>query len=429
MTHVLLCAAFAGAAAVSPAIAAPVPTAPAEGAIVPLVKPDQKAFLGLSREARREQFASKSARDRMVKAGFAPEKVTLAWKNAKGAVEVTVRRASDHQVCFATNVDAAASVEIENLEIARTYVWTVKDKTGIAMAHFKTEDFAPRFIHVDKIPNIRDLGGRIGMDGRRVRQGLVYRSAGLNDNATRKYLKTKELEAAAAQGGDALEKLLATTCDTSFRPTDVAVNAAKVRKYIKRDTHLPDRYQHRYLVKSGSKPGKERLTDVTRAYMTKVLGIRTDIDLRSDAECFGMTGSPLGDSVAWAHFSSCAYGDMAGEWGKKQFANVFRVFLDRKNYPIDFHCIAGADRTGSVGFILNALLGVAEDDLYRDWETTGFYTANADFGHVTRFDKLVKVFAKYPGATVNERVEAYVKELGFTDADIATFRGIMLEEK
>jgi len=428
-TQSLLLSLVVGVSFIPSLFAKPVPTAPAEGSVVPLVKAAQKAYLDLPREERRAQFASTSARKKMSAVGYDPEPVTLAWKDAKGAVDVSVRRASDGRVVFATNAVGLATVKVWNLEIARDYAWTVKDASGTVTAHFKTEDYAPRFIHVPKIPNIRDLGGRIGLDGRRVKQGMIYRSAGLNDNAKRVFLTTKALEAAAKQGGDALEKLLATSCDSSFKQTDVKLHAAKVRKHIKSEGKVPDRYGKRYLIRSESKPGNARLTDVTRAYMTKELGIRTDIDLRSDAECFGMTGSPLGPDVAWVHVPSAAYGGMAADSAKKSFTKVFRVFLDEKNYPIDFHCIAGADRTGAVGFILNALLGVAEDDLYKDWETTGFNNSSTDFCHEKRFDLLVAVFNKYPGATVNARVEGYVKELGFTDADIATLRKIMLEEK
>ena len=32
---------------------------------------------------------------------------------------------------------------------------------------------------------MRDIGGRMGLGGRRVRQGRIYRSAGLNSNATK----------------------------------------------------------------------------------------------------------------------------------------------------------------------------------------------------------------------------------------------------
>ena len=178
-------------------------------------------------------------------------------------------------------------------------------------------------------------------------------------------------------------------------------------------------------------PGKTRITDENRDFFLKTLGIRSDIDLRSDGECFGMTGSPLGPSVTWFHISSTAYGGMQKDFGRAAFTKVFRVFLEEKNYPIDFHCIAGQDRTGAVAFILNALLGVDEEQLYLDWESTGFWNANTWFTHKEPFNKLIEGFEKkFPeGKTIHEKVELYVKSLGFTDADIAHFREIMLEKK
>ena len=94
---------------------------------------------------------------------------------------------------------------------------------------------------------------------------------------------------------------------------------------------------------------------------------------------------------------------------------------------IDFHCIAGQDRTGAVAFIINALLGVPLEDLYLDWEVTGFWNRDVNFNHEKRFNHLVKVFDAFPGATIHEKVAVYVKSLGFTDADIAKFRELMLE--
>jgi protein-tyrosine phosphatase len=139
-----------------------------------------------------------------------------------------------------------------------------------------------------------------------------------------------------------------------------------------------------------------------------------------------MTGSPAGAGVKWWHYPSKAYAAMATPEGREAFANVFKVFLDEKNYPVVFHCIGGADRTGAVAFILNALLGVCDDELDKDWEFTVFANKDKNFGHEKCFDKLRRMFDGYPGATTREKAEAYVKELGFTDADIARFRGIML---
>ena len=345
---------------------------PKEGSTVSILTADMKAYLAQPRVERVKQFADPAERKRIAKFGDRPQKTLLSWTCtvpvATGAVwSVKVRRAKDGAVVF-TAKTSENSIEIDNLEIACDYKWRVKGTAGDgaqlrAEGTFRTEDVAPRLIHLSRVHNMRDLGGR------RVRQGRVYRSAGLNANARNSKSK------------------------------------------------------------GGMVPGKVTLTDKSRAYAKGVLGIRTDLDLRSDRECFGMTGSPLGPEVKWIHVSSSAYSGMAKDSSKEAFAKAFRVFLDEKNYPIDFHCIAGADRTGSLAFILNGLLGVDEEELWRDWEVTAFQKDKLDFGHRTRFSKLVKVFEAFPGANIHEKIAAYVKSAGFTDADIEKFRAIMLEPR
>ena len=72
------------------------------------------------------------------------------------------------------------------------------------------------------------------------------------------------------------------------------------------------------------------------------------------------------------------------------------------------------------------------DDLSKDWELTVFGTAHAlnpNFTHKARFNRLVAVMDAYPGTTLTERIVSYVKSCGFTDADIARVREIMLAPK
>lgn len=63
----------------------------------------------------------------------------------------------------------------------------------------------------------------------------------------------------------------------------------------------------------------------------------------------------------------------------------------------------------------------------KDWEATAFFNSAMSFSLESRFDKLVALFNAYPGATLNERIEAYVLSNGFTRADIETLRRILLE--
>ena len=350
--------------------------APAEDECVALLTDAQKSYIEMSADDRREEFADKHYREKEMglprerlegerhdRKAYWPKAVRLAWTAKDGVgYRVVVRDAKDDKCVYETTVTGAVA-HVDNLEIAANYRWTVSGDGKTAAAAFRTEGLAPRIIRYPGVPNVRDLGGRIGLGGRRVRQGLVFRSAGLNDNA------------------------------------------------------------HKGVI------GKSRVEGENGEYIRTRFGIRSDIDLRSDTECAGMSGSPLGETVTWFHISSSAYGGMQKEGGKKSFAKVFRVFLERKNYPIDFHCIAGQDRTGAVAFILNALLGVAEDELALDWEVTGFWNRDTGFNHENRYDHLVNGFKKnYPAPTIRESVEQYVLSLGFTEADLETFRRIMLED-
>ena len=233
-----------------------------------------------------------------------------------------------------------------------------------------------RWRHLPGVPNLRDLGGLRGLGGKTVRFGKVYRSGGFNDNAKYKLVD------------------------------DEAKPGKQKRAYYGR--------------------GKDRLTPETRKLQVEQFGIRTDVDLRRDGECNEMTGSPIGPQVTWAHTPSKAYEEFHSKEGMEATKRNFAVFLDEANYPIAFHCIAGADRTGSLAYLLEALLGVSDADLVLDWELTAFHNPNHKFAHADRYDRLVAGFGKYSGSNACERAEGYVKAMGFTDADIAKFRAIML---
>ena len=367
---------------------------PARGAVVPLLTDAQKDFLDMPTAERRIKFRDVRFRKALARSGerapdgtvvrqaYWPKTVRLAWTPVKGAeaYAVKVKDAKKGETVVEETV-AGTSLEIDNLEVAAEYVWTVTGGGDSCGGTFKTEDRTPRLIRYPGVPNVRDLGGWIGLGGRRVRQGMIIRSAGLNENAHR-------------------EK---TAPDGQEKPEG----------------------------KPKLTPGKNRVEGENGAYILKRFGIKSEIDLRSDKECFGMEGSPLGPSVAWFHYPSSAYAGMHegnGERGRAAFAAVFKVFLDEKNYPIDFHCIAGQDRTGAVAYVLAALLGADEDHLVRDWEATAFWNRNVKFAHAERYDKLVEGFKEnFPADTVRERVEKYVLSLGFTEADIGKFRSIMLE--
>ena len=277
-----------------------------------------------------------------------------------------------------------------NLEIARRYYWRVSARRRCAkfncgprcgckesqhsvrsgIAAFRTEDVAPRWIEIEgDVRNIRDLGGWHTADGRRVRQGKVFRGRALNENSV-----------------------------------------------------------------TGDAPGRNCLTVEDLHYLTRTIGIRTDLDLRSKGEVADMKESPLGPGVTFINRSSQCYVAIFSEKGKKVMAENFRVFCNPENYPIYVHCIGGADRTGSLVYVMLGVLGLSRHDLETEWEST-FYPnlpdANPDPKFWCRESHFNDGFGRYgkEGDSWNRRIELYLLDCGVTADEIATFRSIMLEPR
>ena len=273
-------------------------------------------------------------------------------------------------------------VPMANLEIGTRYYWKVvncrlcgwgchpkhgcaacTNRLESAVVSFVTEDLAPRWIAIEgRVGNIRDLGGRRGLGGRCVRQGLVYRGRGLNDNSV-----------------------------------------------------------------SGDVHGRNRLTVEDVDYLTGTLGIKTDLDLRGIGETADLSVSPLGERVKLIIHPSSCYKGIFDENGMKVMAENFRVFCDRKNYPVYFHCIGGADRTGTVAMLLEALLGVGEDDLWRDYLTTGFAGVVSDASHKKAFANTLSKLKEFPGDSLADKAASFFRMIGYSDEDISFVRELLLE--
>jgi len=552
-------------------------TAPREKETVPLLNAAQKAYVTMPRKERIAFFADAGKRKQMKEAGYLPLPVKFAWKSDASQDAVFKLFLSEKPDMSSPLVfpAAAAGSSADNLKIGCTYYWQLevtepgKKPVRSKVGSFATEDRAPRLMRFPNVPNVRDLGGRKGLNGMYVKQNKIFRTAGMNNNARDIPAKTDEdLFARYPDYGKILplwrqwkkelaesprkftrvkyaltgkwsvfmfDKAVLSEKETAFLDTlaaipaelfgvkaevmtsgrrdrlvlpfkagspriavlmqeftapaagmmqlasgaddawNLRVNGKLVYSRIQGNGKNPTTSNYHYFIpvrqgknlavvvlKSGKgnwmwccgkrakqdfadnlaaniadvrktalrrEPGASRIKPEGRAIFLDQLKVKSDIDLRSDRECFGMTGSPLGKSVTWFHISSSSYGGMQGSWGKAQFTKVFKVFLDEKNYPVIFHCIAGQDRTGAVAFILNGLLGVDEEELYLDWEVTGFWNPSPKFNHARLFNNLINGFRKRPGNTLREKIEHYILECGFTAKDIEKFRTIMLEKR
>jgi hypothetical protein len=91
----------------------------------------------------------------------------------------------------------------------------------------------------------------------------------------------------------------------------------------------------------------------------------------------------------------------------------------------------GADRTGTLACILEALLGVSQSDLDKDYELTSFYALRARNGNyqggTTDWAHLIGQLLALSGETVRDKAVTFVIGLGFTAAEINAYRRAMID--
>ena len=271
--------------------------------------------------------------------------VKLAW-NGNGSVRYTIYIADNENFDNATSYVVSGftrELDIYNLLPSTTYYWKVAgDRSDMSdTSVFKTEDLSVRLIYAEGTSNIRDLGGW-NADGPFVNYGKIYRGNQLNGYGNWGDNKLTE------------EGLKTFKDDLKIR-TEI-----DLRTQNKDDANQTTNY-----------------VDATFPYYKCTIGQYTDIfealvwnALPND----GNTKSDTMENKNDARRLSYATGNAIRNENamKRSLKTVFEVLADESNYPVYIHCNAGADRTGTVAFLINGLLGVSEADLIRDFELTSF---------------------------------------------------------
>lgn len=172
-----------------------------------------------------------------------------------------------------------------------------------------------------------------------------------------------------------------------------------------------------------------RINPNGRIMLLDILKIKSEIDLReiSNNESGALYDSVLGKDI---NYYPCHMGWDVVNIAKNEresLKKAFKVFTNRNNYPVIFHCAIGTDRTGVVAFYLNALLGLKDEDIYRDYLFSNF----GDIGGSRGLDNINAHFnylSTFAGNNIQEKAYSYFLSLGFTIEELDTICQIMLED-
>lgn len=261
-------------------------------------------------------------------------------------------------------------INLYNLFVNQHYYYRVareEDELKDAeVKEFTTNDTAPRNIRLDGVTNVRDLGGYRSKFGGRIRQGLFYRGARLNN------------------AGDNKPALLLTDAGMKTFTQDLKIKNELDLRYFDEDSD-------------------------ERGYMR-------------DGEIEGCTYNsfPMPGSITVAD-------RMVDEKHKEEIAKLFHLLAKKESYPVYLHCAIGTDRTGLVAYLLENLLGMYRTDIYHDFLFSNFGNIGSSRDISVIKDRYERHLKDYNKKTHASACAQYLMDLGITEEEIISIRKIFIE--
>lgn len=315
----------------------------------------------------------------------APNPIKLTWSGKNTVFNVNVYKNPDCEPgsYVTTYRTGANSFDFYNDELNQPYYFFISSLTDPSLktevVKYEPEALtvpSPRSLYVEGVENIRDLGGwgKIvdGVYTPYMKQGMIYRSGRFNEDK--------------------------------------------------------------------ADPVKVTVTSDGLYELKHHLRIKTEIDLRrsSTNEIGSLTSSPLGEDVNYYNlpmyyggnniltFKGTASKDDYQYNNPAKIKEFFDILAVRDNYPIDFHCSIGKDRTGCMAYLIEGLLGFDQEIMYRDYMFTNYSQAGMCKLKDDIKDRYGKTLDSYEGETLQEKVYNYLNNvIGVSKENLDTIINIL----
>ena len=304
-----------------------------------------------------------------------PRPIRIDWTVSEPQKQVFVNVAPKRDVRHTfinDTVDGHASgYNIWNLIPGIIYTYTIKGADGRVLSKGSiTPTGRRRMIRLESVNNMRDLGGMPTLDGRKTKYGLIYRGGRLT----------------------------------------------KVGEGNRKNTV------------------EQMISAQDAKFMHDRMNIRGEIDVRWDSDLGyndgidgnDITSSPIGNDVTYYNIQ-LPQPERIEKY--PHFGTALKAILThiRKGEAVYVHCVAGADRTGSLCALLEALAGVGWDQIMKDYELTTFSVYGWRHRDGWPWDHGRKWIESRPGKTLQEKAANIFLTEGASQQDIEEFKRLIIQ--
>ena len=230
--------------------------------------------------------------------------------------------------------------------------------------HFKIKDSIYRPIYLDGVTNVRDFTSWPLSNGKKLKQGVLYRGATLNTSKS----------------------------DTMYL----------------------------------------EITPSGLEEMVNHLNIKTEIDVRMNVtdNNYNENGNFTNEVIPEVTYYNIPWDYRRKDNFMTECKDVIKKVMEQlsvSTYPVYFHCSHGADRTGVTFFLLGALVGMSEEDLYKDYLLTNLGKIGG-----TRTEEDPKSYIEdlkaLEGDTLSEQANSFLLDCGVIQETINSIKDKLLED-
>lgn len=166
------------------------------------------------------------------------------------------------------------------------------------------------------------------------------------------------------------------------------------------------------------------ITEEGRRIFADDLGIKTQIDLRGEIGQTLFADGPV--EVVKIPFHS--YSASAEEEGIERMKTLFDILADPGRYPVYINCQAGADRTGTAMFYLEAALGLPYELIVLDYDLSSLSAADQRCWELNCnvAGLLGSLGGDFPGLSVPDALVARLLSIGIEREKIEKIRDVLL---